>query len=355
MKKIGIVGVGGVAAYAQLPAYQSRGIPVAAIADINENALKSAGEVFGISARYTDPEKMICEQKLDVLDIATPPQTHLDLLEIAARYHLSVVMQKPFITDRTQLDRAWELVKRCSHFKLNLTGRYVSAWQKVHDLLQENRIGKPVFCTIINQDWWDRENGRWDTSVKDYVIYEMLIHHLDLCCWWFGIPKAVAARGGVSSGQNMQMMNLITVTLEYDNGLIVQLVENWAMPEYSFSTGHPFEDILITGSAGCIKANSERVQCSVMGENKIEVWNKPRPGQKLPQQMLANNWFCDSFGAAMQDYLTRFDEEKLTAEDKEYALTLTELTFRVAEASSSNSWVPVNLPRGASRKVKIYD
>ena len=36
MKKIGIVGVGGVASYAQIPAYKERKIKIQAICDINE-------------------------------------------------------------------------------------------------------------------------------------------------------------------------------------------------------------------------------------------------------------------------------------------------------------------------------
>lgn len=341
MNKIGIVGVGGVARYAQLPAYRERKLPVHAICDVNREILHAVGDQFGIANRYTSVDEMIRSGEIDILDIATPPHTHMDLLRAVCRSNLAVVMQKPFLVTPEDLNEAKTLVDACARFKLNLTGRYVSAWKKVKDLLDAKHIGKPLLCTIINQDWWDREASRWDTTVKDYIIYEMLIHHLDLCVFWYGKPKAVTARGGFNEQQTMKMMNWVTVMLEYENGFVVQLVENWAMSEYTFASGHPFEEILITGTEGSIKATSESVQASRTHDNVINSWSLPRPGQILPYEMLTDNWFFGSFGAAMEDYMKRFSDENYTAEDKAYATWLTELTFKVAQASRSEHWVNI--------------
>ena len=196
-------------------------------------------------------------------------------------------------------------------------------------------------CTIINNDWWDRSPGRWDLNTKNYIIFEMLIHHLDLCNFWFGYPKKLTARGGHSEKQLIKNMNYITVTLEYGNGLIIQIIENWAMPEYDFATGHPFEEVLITGEEGAIKANSETVKLSKINDNNIKTWKLPRPGQKLPTESLQNNWFNASFGCAMEDYLKYFSKDERVKEDKEYAIKLTEMTFKVAEASKSDRWIKI--------------
>lgn len=341
MKRIGLVGAGGVARYAQLPAYREKGIKIRALSDINPDILNDVGDCFGIKRRYLSLEEMIVKEQIEVLDVATPPSTHLDILRTASKHHLSVVMQKPFLVRQEEFTQAEALIHKCRSFKLNLSGRYVSAWKKVKELLASGGIGKPVFCTIVNQDWWDRDPSRWDNSIQHYVIYEMLIHHLDLCVYWFGIPQKICARGGHSEKQMMNMMNWVTVSLEYENGFVVQLVENWAMPEYAFSTGHPFENVLITGTDGCIKANSEQVLHSRLHENCIHAWHLARPGQVLPQEMLSKNWFFDSFGEAMEDYLERMQCEVCVQEDKNYALQLTDLTFKVVNATESDCWISV--------------
>lgn len=337
MKRIGIVGVGGVASYAHIPSYINRDIDVWSICDINEKKLNTIGNLYNISRRYTDIEEMIKKENIDVLDIATPPSSHKEILKIANKYKVQVVMQKPLITDEREMDDISALILSSDRFKLNMQGRYVSAWAKIKKLLKNESIGKPLMCTIVNNDWWDREEGRWDLNINNYIIFEMLIHHLDLCHFWFGKPFKVTARGGKNDSQNIKKMNYINVMLEYKNGLIVQIIENWGMSEYDFSTGHPFEDILITGEKGTIKANSEMVKLSKINNNEMNVWLHPRPGQKLPCDILKNNWFNDAFGELMKDFI--YNNNIGYDDDKNYAIELTKMLFKIAEATTSDNWI----------------
>lgn len=337
MKKIGIVGVGGVASYAHIPSYLNRGLVVSAICDIDEEKLNFVGDKYNIKNRYLDLEDMLKKEKLDILDVATPPSTHEKILEIANKYNVEILMQKPLIVEENDLNSISEKIYGSKRFKLNMQGRYVSAWCKIKEILDKNLLGKPFLCTINNNDWWDRENGRWDLDVKNYIIFEMLIHHLDLCNYWFGYPKRVAARGGINANQNMKNMNYISVMLEYENGLLVQIIENWGMSEYDFSTGHPFEDIIINGENGCIKANSEEVKFSKIDENDIKVWCLPRPGQKLKCETLTYNWFNDAFGELMKEYIN--NENLGKDEDKKYAIDLTKMLFAISKATTSQEWI----------------
>ena len=105
MKKLGIVGIGGVASYAQIPAYIEQGIQIQAICDINEEILNKIGDKYNISNRYTDIEEMIVKEKIDIIDVATPPQTHLDIIRIANKYNVEVIMQKPLIVDIKEFEQ----------------------------------------------------------------------------------------------------------------------------------------------------------------------------------------------------------------------------------------------------------
>lgn len=340
-KRVGIIGIGGIGGYAQLPSYVKKGIPVTAICDCNNEMLQTIGNQYQIENRFVSAEDLISCDEVDVVDIATPPATHYEMIRLCNKYHKKIVIQKPLCCSTSDFENIQKEIVDSEYIKLNTTGRYVSAWSKVKKLLCQNEIGKVMMCTFENNDWWDREKGRWDYTIHNYIIFEMMIHHLDLCLFWFGKPVRVAARGGKNPKMNFDQMNWVTATLEYENGTIVQLIENWSMPEYSFSSGHPFERILITGEEGVICANSETVQMSKVGQNSINVWHMPALGQTLPGENLSVRWFIDSFGEAMEDYLKRMDEKDNYSKDKQHLLDLTYLTLKVSEACESNSWIEI--------------
>lgn len=43
----------------------------------------------------------------------------------------------------------------------------------------------------------------------------------------------------------------------------------------------------------------------------------------------------------MADYLDYFSKNEKELEDKEYAIELTKLTFKVSEATKSNKWIEI--------------
>lgn len=336
---IGIVGVGGVARYAHLPAYLKNNMLVKCICDTNIQVANEIGQQFGISNIYSSAEEMIAKEDIDIVDVATPPSSHLEILEICARYHKRVLMQKPIIVTLDQYNQLDALINKLPSFRVNLQGRYVSAWQKVKQILESKSLGSPLLCTINNQDWWDRQPERWDNSIRNYIVFEMLIHHIDLCIYWFGRPEKVTARGGINPQQTIKNTNYVSVMLEYKSGLIVQIVENWCMSEYKFATGHPYEDILITCSNGVIKANSEMVESSQLGDNVINTFLLPRPGQILSNEMLLHNWFCDAFGEIMNDYMINGQLPDIITRDKEHALYITKILFSISRSLESDLWI----------------
>ena len=336
---IGIIGVGGVARYAHLPAYRKLGLRVEALCDRNPEILRQVGVEFDVPIRTTDPRELISSSSVSIIDLATPPDSHRELLELVAESGKPVLVQKPLCVDYEELKAIRRLRERGARVRLNVTCRYVSAWRKVRDLVRSDALGKPLLCTIVNRDWWDRAPGRWDHTIRQYVIFEMVIHHLDLCLFWFGLPERLTARTGSHPRQLMHQANWATVTLEYANGLVVQIVDDWAMSEYEFASGHPFERVHLTGENGAVRANSERVEWSELGRNSIQVWHLPRPGQQLPGEQLDINWFPDSFGQSMRAFIEALDQRQDGHEDWDHLSDLTGLTLAVSDAATSSGWI----------------
>jgi predicted dehydrogenase len=344
---IGIIGVGGVARYAHLPAYRKLGLNVAALCDRDAEVVQQVGAEFDIPIRTTDPLELMNNPSISVIDLATPPDSHRELLELATEFHKPVLVQKPLCVTRDDFKAIQRLRQRGPRIRLNVTGRYVSAWRKVRELVQSGALGQPVLCTIINRDWWDRTPERWDHNVEQYVIFEMVIHHLDLCLFWFGMPERLTARTGTHPRQRIQQANWATVTLEYANGFVVQIVDDWTMSEFAFASGHPFEQVHLTGEHGVIRANSERVEWSELGTNSMKLWHLPRPGQQLAGEQLETNWFPDSFGQSMLAFVEALEQQQNAAEDWDHLTNLTELTLAVSAAAKSSNWISTQKAQAA--------
>ncbi|MGZ3488564.1 MAG: Gfo/Idh/MocA family oxidoreductase, partial [Isosphaeraceae bacterium] len=73
--RIGLVGAGGVARYAHLPAYRYLGLTVTAICDVDEAVARDVAAEFGVEDVVSRPELLATRDDVDVLDIATPPST----------------------------------------------------------------------------------------------------------------------------------------------------------------------------------------------------------------------------------------------------------------------------------------
>ena len=338
---IAIVGVGGVARYAHIPSYKRLGLQIEALCDIDASVAREVADEAGIAVHTTCVTAATSAENVDVVDLATPPSTHAAILEEIAPLKKPILIQKPLCTRVADFERILALRKKGVRVRLNCTGRAVSAWRKIKRIIDSGELGIPVFCSIHNSDWWDRTPGRWDHQIDDYIIFEMVIHHLDLCLFWFGRPLSISGRGGCHPGQQMKKTNYASVLLDYGNGFSVQIIDDWTMSEFAFATGHPYERIMITGDRGVVRGTSEAVDFSERGSSNMQSWRLPRPGQTLATPGLDIDWFPNSFGASMMAFQESLPDATAFDTDWDHLEDLTRLTFAAAEALHSDRWIKI--------------
>lgn len=92
--QIGVIGLGmgrhHIAGYQNHPAAQ-----VVAIADTDPIRLQEIGDKYSIPNRYTSAEKMLHDERLDVISIATPNKFHKSLTLAAFEADCHVLCEKP--------------------------------------------------------------------------------------------------------------------------------------------------------------------------------------------------------------------------------------------------------------------
>ena len=95
--RIGLIGAGGIANGAHIPAYRSLGdqVELAAVADVNEATARNTAGRHGINGVYQNYQEMLEREHLDAVSICTPNRFHAPAVVAALRAGCHVLCEKP--------------------------------------------------------------------------------------------------------------------------------------------------------------------------------------------------------------------------------------------------------------------
>jgi predicted dehydrogenase len=190
--RIGCVGSGFIMADCHLVAYRAAGFnPVAITSQRRENAARVA-ERHGIGRVHDSVDALLADERIEVLDVAVPPDLQRDVIARAVRQlHLrGILAQKPLAGSYQE---AVEIVHMCEEagipLAVNQNMRYDQSVRACKSLLNQGALGSPVLGTIDMRaipHWmpWQERQG-WVT------LRIMSIHHLDTFRFWFGDPDRI--------------------------------------------------------------------------------------------------------------------------------------------------------------------
>ncbi|MEA3181218.1 MAG: UDP-N-acetyl-2-amino-2-deoxyglucuronate dehydrogenase [Gammaproteobacteria bacterium] len=233
--RVGILGSGGIAArHAGAVATFGEQLQLVACCGRNEHKVAEFATKFDC-ARYTDFERMVQEQRLDLLIVALPPYAHSGQVEKAAATGVHLLVEKPIALT---LERALSMVNavKCAGVVaacgfMYRFGDAVLRWDAEAVAGTTGRAGMFVgqfHCNALHADWW-REQAK-----SGGQVVEQLIHIVDLARHQLGEPQSVYARGsnffhrGVNRYDSDDVSAMI---LGYDDGRVGVLnATNGAIP-----------------------------------------------------------------------------------------------------------------------------
>ena len=79
---------------------------------MDEEKGRAAQAKYGIPKLYKDFEEMLDQEKPDVVDIITPPTTHLPLCQLAAERGIHIICQKPLAPTFAEAKAIVELAEK---------------------------------------------------------------------------------------------------------------------------------------------------------------------------------------------------------------------------------------------------
>jgi predicted dehydrogenase len=131
-----------------------------AVCDLHRDLAEARAEEFDIPDVYTDAEKILERDDVDVVDVVTRGD-HQDLVFATLEAGKHCLVEKPVCHDYRDVWRAHELAEsKGLKTKVGLTFRYAPAVMYMFDLIREGFIGEPYIFNGYEQNsqWLDPDN-----------------------------------------------------------------------------------------------------------------------------------------------------------------------------------------------------
>ena len=189
---IGCIGAGFIMKDIHLVSYNEAGFDVVAIASRTPANARTAAEERGIGTVHDTWEKLLDDERVEILDIAFPPDQQLGIVrEAVKRPHIKgILAQKPVAFT---LEEAVEMVRLCDgagvKLGVNHNMRYDQSMRALKALLDGRKLGDVVVAEIVMN-----ARPHWQDFVKPYgriALLNMSIHHLDAFRYLFGDPEKI--------------------------------------------------------------------------------------------------------------------------------------------------------------------
>ena len=230
---------------------------------LGPSALPQGAKVTG---RYED---LLEDPLLQAVLILTPPNTHLDLVQRAARAGKHVLIEKPL---EVSLAGAEELVAVCEQHQVLLAvmlqHRLRESSLALAALIASGELGELTGASC-SMRWW-RPQSYYDepgrgTLARDGggVLITQAIHTLDLLLNLTGLPAQVTALARTSAVHRMECEDSVVAVLSFANGAIGSLdATTAAYPGFS-------ERIALNFTRGSASLEAGEMQAELMDGRRL--------------------------------------------------------------------------------------
>lgn len=199
MKKIrvGIVGTGW--GQLQVEAFQRvRDVEIVALCDVDAARLEDVAKRYKIAQTFSDYRELLAREDVELVSVATPPDSHYPITRAAIDAGKHGVCEKPLALDTNDAcDLLARATKRGIIHAVDYEMRHLPAVAYAKELIDEEYLGQlwRVDVTMTLENPWGREHGNWaaDDARGGGILWELGSHFIDILRWWFGDVSAVLA------------------------------------------------------------------------------------------------------------------------------------------------------------------
>lgn len=142
--------------------------------------------------RYTDYRKMIEENELELVSIATESGIHAEIAKFCIMHHVNTIIEKPMAMNMADAREIISLAEKYNvKVSANHQNRFNIAVQETRKALDSGRFGKLSHGSIHvrwnrNKDYYDQAKWRGTWAQDGGALMNQCIHGIDLLRWMLG-------------------------------------------------------------------------------------------------------------------------------------------------------------------------
>jgi len=223
--KVGLVGAGYIAQELHLPVLKNLGnVELTALCDQNTSAAKEVASRFRIKNVFYDFADMLKNEKLDVVDICTPPKTHSFLSIQAMKAGCHVLVEKPMAVSVEEADRMVDSSRK-HNAKLCVIHQNLCnpAVIKTKRIVEDGDIGEllTVDAQIFERKDSEMVSNRnhWSHALPGGIFNEILPHPIYLLQSFLKEAKPIHVYAKKLGNAEWMTKDELMVTVEAKNGL----------------------------------------------------------------------------------------------------------------------------------------
>ncbi|MBP3961747.1 Gfo/Idh/MocA family protein [Paenibacillus lignilyticus] len=203
MWKVGLIGTGfwsdkHLQAWSRIP-----GVQITALCNRSPEKLMKAASKYNISSDqlYSHIDDMLAHADVDIIDIVTGAETHVDFVRKAAQAGKHIMCQKPFAPTMEEAEEMVSLAKR-NGVRLMVTEnwRWLEPFQTIKEVIDSGELGKLHVARYVHTDYYtprmepEAELPQpFFRTMPKLLFYEMGVHWFDTWRFLFGTPQRLTA------------------------------------------------------------------------------------------------------------------------------------------------------------------
>ncbi len=234
-----------------------------ALCSRDQEALNTAGDTYNVAARYTDLETMLDQENPDLLDIITPPVTHVPFIKAAFERGIAVVCQKPFTTSLEEANAMADLSEKVGlPLIVHENFRFQPWYTEIKKRLDAGELGDLYQITFRlrpgdgqgKEAYLDRQP--YFQKMDRFLVHETAIHQIDVFRYLFGDVSGVTARlakvNPVIAGEDAGLM-----IFEFKNGCRGLFDGNRLSDHVAENRRLTMGEVTIEGALGTLRLNGD--------------------------------------------------------------------------------------------------
>lgn len=220
--RIGMIGVGGIAAAHAAALRQTGSAELVAVHDLDSERAAAFARAEGARASAS-VEDLLTDGEVEAVIVCTPNMTHADLggRVLSAGRHL--LMEKPLALTA---DDARALLTQAHDAGLTLavghSHRFSDQGRAIHQAIAAGTVGVPRFVRIVMNGGWiwpGWQNWVLDPALSGGHALHNGVHLVDLASWWLGEPVTdVFAVGQHATSAALQLHDYLVMGLGFVSG-----------------------------------------------------------------------------------------------------------------------------------------